>query len=215
MKRSAELIGTFDLNDKWNHQEDSWVEDSTGNSLTARAAMYAGKKLGRRAEAKCADPVNQGDSFTKSGTQTQVTPVLTCSSDSSCNQQVGKQISVAHTLISQRSHTFTVSGGIQVTVEVGTDFIIEAKSSVAVHAEVASAVEETTGTQDTRTVTSTINQVYSQVPGTSGYIWFTPTLNCQMKTLTCNGQEVEVEDCEPALLADGTQRGELGFTTTA
>ena len=209
----TEPISRFSLKEKRSKQIARSLDASPGNSLTARAARFADAALRPRDDSKCSPAHNKGDSYTKSGGQIQLTDVLTCGSTSPCNQQIGKQISVSHTLTSQHSNTFTVSGGVAVSVEVGTDFIIEAKSTVQVHAEVARSVEDSTGTSDTKTATTTINQVYSQVPGTSGYIWFTPTLNCQKKTMTCGQQGVEVEQCDPALLADGSQKGELGFTS--
>ena len=211
----SEPIARFNLKEKRSKQAARSMNAWPSNSLTARAARFADAALRPRDDSRCTSAQNKGDSYTKSAGQIQLTDVMTCGSTTPCNQQVGKQISVAHTLTSQHSNTFTVSGGVAVSVEVGTDFIIEAKSTVQVHAEVARAVEDSTGTSDTKATTTTINQVYSQVPGTSGYIWFTPTLNCQKKTLTCGQQGVEVEQCGPALLADGSQRGELGFTSVS
>ena len=91
---------------------------------------------------------------------------------------------------------------------------MDAEATAEGHADIANAVEKSTGVTDTKTVSTTVNQVYSQVPGTKGYIWFTPTLNCQKKALTCAGEDMTVEQCDPALLGDGSQKGELGFTTS-
>jgi hypothetical protein len=90
--------------------------------LTFRAAKFAAIALGRRDGAQCSNAQNVGDSYTKSGTQTQMTDVLTCNGKDPCNQQVGHQISVAHTLVNLKSTTFTVSAGLSISIEVGGMF---------------------------------------------------------------------------------------------
>lgn len=212
----TEPIASFSLNEKRSKQAAHSLDASPGKSLTARAARYADAALGKRDDSTCSNAQPRGDSYTKAAAQIQLTDVLTCGSTSPCNQQVGKQISVAHTLISEHSNTFTRSGGVAVKFEAGIDFlVVQAKTSVEGHAEMASAIMDASGTQDTTAKINTINQVYSQVPGTSGYIWFTPSLNCQKVTMTCGQQGVDVEKCDPALLKDGGQKGEMGFTSVA
>lgn len=208
-------IATFSLHDKHAKRAAENLESSPGLSLSARAARYAADvELRRRDDDICGPATNVGDSYTKAIGQIQVTDVLTCNSNSACNQQVGKQVTVSHTLTSQTTKTFQVSAGVDVAVEAGIAFFVEAKSTVTGHSDFAWGVIRSTGVSDTESETKTINQVYSQVPGTKGYIWFTPTLECQKKSMVCKGEELVVEQCDPALLQDGSQKGEMGFTTT-
>lgn len=127
-----EPVETFNLTDKHARQAARAVEDSSSLSLTARAGQYADAVLLRprnpRAPGKpskpskpsCSGLTNVGDAYTKAGKQVQLTGVLSCASNEPCNQQVGKQIAVGHTVTSTKSNTFTWGGGASVSVEVGS-----------------------------------------------------------------------------------------------
>ncbi|KAL8655779.1 MAG: hypothetical protein Q9210_000667 [Variospora velana] len=209
-----EPVATFPLRDKHSKRASENLEASAGFSLTARAAHFAADvELRPRGDEICDEPTNVGDSYTKSGQQTQVTDVLLCNGDEPCDQPVDKTISVAHTLLSETSTMLHASNGASATLSAGFNFLATDYSDPASQ-EFSSAITNSFAATRMTDVSTTVSQIYEQVPGTTGYVWFTPTLKCQKKTLVCDGQDIEVEQCDPALLENGEVEGNLGFTTT-
>ncbi|KAL8905960.1 MAG: hypothetical protein Q9171_006471 [Xanthocarpia ochracea] len=207
-----EPVATFSLLDKHSKRASENLDASVGLSLTARAAHFAADiELRRRGDEICGEPTNIGDSYTKSGQQRPVTEVLTCDGDDPCDQLVDKTISVAHTLMSETSTMFDASHGASNTISAGFNFLANRDPNLQ---ELSSAITNSFAASDMTDVSTTVSQIYVQVPGTEGYVWFTPTLKCQKKTLVCDGKELEVEQCDPALLENGEVEGDLGFTTT-
>ncbi|KAL8991574.1 MAG: hypothetical protein Q9177_000035 [Variospora cf. flavescens] len=187
------------------------LKASAGYSLTARAAHFAADlDLRRRVDEICGEPTNVGDSYTKSGQQTQVMDVLTCDSDNPCDQSVDKTISVAHTLLSETSTMLHASNGASASITAGFDLLATDYPDSASQ-QMSSAITKSFAATEMTDVSTTVSQIYNQVPGTTGYVWFTPTLKCQKRTVVCDGKEVEVEQCDPALLENGEVEGDLGF----
>lgn len=53
-----------------------------------------------------------------------------------------------------------------------------------------------------------------QTPGTTGFLTFTPQLQCDLLEVTCEGQPMQVENCTPQRVsAGGDLQGELVFMT--
>ncbi|KAI4141160.1 MAG: hypothetical protein LQ341_003587 [Variospora aurantia] len=206
-------VSTFSLHEKRSKRASENLKASAGYSLTARAAHFAADlDLRRRVDEICGEPTNVGDSYTKSGKQTQVTDVLTCDSDNSCDQSVDKTISVAHTLLSETSTMLQASNGASATISAGFNFLATDYPD-SFSQEISSAITNSFAATEMTDVSTTVSQIYNQVPGTTGYVWFTPTLKCQKKTVVCDGKELEVEQCDPVLLENGEVEGDLGFTT--
>ena len=85
--------------------------------------------------------------------------------------------------------------------------------------EIGHSIAHAFGITDTTAVSKTVSETYSQPAGTNGFIWFTPTLTCQRKSLYCEGGPVkgitfEGEVCEPELKVDGSVLGVIGFEST-
>ena len=162
----------------------------------------------------CDTPVRQGDSYTKAAPQLKLTSTLICNTVDPCMQNVENSIQVSHSVTNEKSTTLTTTAGVSISVEAGLDFLVDAKTSVTASLELSQAVEQSTGETDQTTVTATISSTFPQPPGTTGYIWFTPTLDCAKFTVNCNNVPIELEKCDPKTLPSGEQAGELGFATT-
>ncbi|KAL8974340.1 MAG: hypothetical protein Q9197_001412 [Variospora fuerteventurae] len=105
------------------------------------------------------------------------------------------------------------SNGASATISAGFNFLATDYPDSASR-EISSAITKSFAATEMTDVSTTVSQIYNQVPGTTGYVWFTPTLTCQKKTVVCDGKELEVEQCDPALLENSEVEGDLGFTTT-
>ncbi|KAL9015975.1 MAG: hypothetical protein Q9185_006653 [Variospora sp. 1 TL-2023] len=207
-------VSTFLLHGKRSKRASQNLEASATYSLTARAAHFAADvELRRRGDDICGEPTNVGDTYTKSGQQTQVTDVITCDDDDPCNQTVDKTISVAHTLLSETSTMLQASNGASATISAGFNFLATDYPDSASQ-EISSAITKSFAATEMTDVSTTVSQIYNQMPGTTGYVWFTPMLKCQKKTVVCDGKELEVEQCDPALLENSEVEGDLGFMTT-
>lgn len=223
-------LETFTLEEKWAHQA---ATNPPGRSLAARASSWAATKMGRSAKeisrrgdgaavlferddpaVTCDTPVRHGDSYTKAAPQLKLTNNLICNAIDPCTQDIQKSIEVSHSVTNEKSTSLTTTAGVSVSVEAGLDFLVDAKTSVTASLEVSKAIEQSTSETDETSVTATVSQTFSQPPGTTGYIWFTPTLNCAKFTVKCNDVPIEIEKCDPKTLPSGDQAGDLGFATT-
>ena len=162
----------------------------------------------------CDTPVPQGDSYTKAAPQLKLTGNQVCNTVDPCTRTIQNSIEVSRSITNEKSTTLTTTAGVSVSVEAGLDFLVDAKSTVTASFEVSQAVEQSVSETDGTTVTATVSETFSQPPGTTGYIWFTPTLNCAKFTVNCNDVPIELEKCDPKVLPGGMQDGELGFATT-
>ena len=73
-------------------------------------------------------------------------------------------------------------------------------------------MQATSETKDT-SITMTLTFDVGLVPGLDFNLWFGPTLNCQSMTVTCNGQDISIENCTPQRDGDGRLVGQHGVVT--
>ena len=74
---------------------------------------------------------------------------------------------------------------------------------------VASSLSLSKDTTNTKTLTFNIGLM----PGSNFNLWFTPTLNCQKYTMTCNNQLATIEKCDPATDGSGNPVGTSGVVS--
>ncbi|CAG8958445.1 hypothetical protein HYFRA_00011122 [Hymenoscyphus fraxineus] len=202
------------------------VSTRNSGSLAARAAAIMGKRETCASTDKaCADKVwagckiENGQPRLTAGLQVAVSNIQTAQSgpgvtgssiSSSLSFTIGTSTSVSTT------RSFSSTQGLSMTVTEGVTFPIEAQVAVAASVSFTEGLDKTTGHDSSKSKQVSVTYTMGMVPGTSGFMSFTPYYDCYSPVISCGKEKTwgAIDVCYPHLLGDGTPKGEYTIVVT-
>ena len=176
-----------------------------GNSVTARAAsLAASSRVSKRTDcgtdatcwqnawASC--KINMGSPRVVAGLQVAVSNAQTAPSGpgvGASNIQSSGSITVGTSTQISTDTTFSTSEGVTVSMEAGIEFPIEASSSVSATATFTQQSSKTIGQGTDNSATISRVNTLGMVPGTRGFMSFTPTYECYDPDVRCGDPNVD------------------------
>ena len=119
------------------------------------------------------------------GIQGAITPITQCNSNTPCSFTISKATTSGTTLSSSQSSSLTNSFDTSVSVTAGMMFPVQASTTVSVGYGLAKTVGTETGTDVSNSTEISVQQGLNLEAGSSGYLSFTPTMQCWETSLDC------------------------------
>lgn len=211
------------------YQKTEVLETRNSGSLAARAS--AANALNKRGgtcnsdDTTCINKVwagckiDPGEARSEAGLQVAVSGIVSATSgpgSSGTTVAVTQGFTVGTSTSVSDSTSYETSEGLSVTLEAGVTWPMEATVATTASLTLTQGVDHTTGHDSSFSKEVTTSYTLPLVPGTSGFLSFTPYYQCYMPTITCGRTEMTgpVNICYPQLLKDGSPQGEYTIVQT-
>ncbi|KAI1377013.1 hypothetical protein F4677DRAFT_459383 [Hypoxylon crocopeplum] len=148
------------------------------------------------------------------GRQIAITRPQTCEAPPACTHSITQSSMVSTAIAHFLTYTWTTEEGVEIGMEGGVDFLVDAKVSTSIKLNIAESWMDETGTTFTQTNVTAASEAGRQEMGTVAFYAFTPQYDCWKGDVSCgndqNGNEKVLENisfCQPRIATTGDPAG--------